>query len=213
MSAGPRLWTAHGAHANMASMGVWPRRPWVLLAVAVFAVGACSSSDEAGVAKPAKTCKVSDCPAGTTACVNNQCFTPECPDGDGDGAGVGPGCAKYDCDDSDPTIPADSDQCNGKDDDCDGLIDEGCPCLDSSGAPLPDGSTRDCGGSGTCAGTQTCTSGSWDANCVGGKTPEPEICFNGTDENCDGTLDDGCCPAGEDVCTGAAVCSSNGICK
>jgi hypothetical protein len=193
--------------------------------VAAFVVACGSSADEAGSGpgnggsgggnNPApKTCgDLSDCPAGTASCTNNFCVAQECPDADGDGAGVGPGCDVYDCDDSDPDVPGPSELQNGKDDDCDGLIDEGWPCVDDNGMPIEDGALRDCGGTGDCGGEQECTGGTWGSECVGGKAPSPEVCGNSTDENCDGTLDDGCCPAGEDICAGTAVCSSNQICN
>jgi hypothetical protein len=60
---------------------------------------------------------------------------------------------------------------------------------------------------------QTCVSGTWAATCEGGRVPEQEICGNTVDENCDGVLDDGCCPGTEAPCPGTAVCSSNGICN
>lgn len=141
-----------------------------------------------------------------------RCIAEPCRDEDGDGAGIGPGCDVFDCDDDDPMVPsADlSELCNDRDDDCDSAVDEGCPCLEA-GAPVPDGSTRPCGMS-DCAGTQTCESGSW-GTCEGGSEPEPaEICFNGRDDNCDGDVNEGCCPDGEFACMELMVCSSNGMC-
>lgn len=186
------------------------------MALLVFA---CSAGDEGG-SKPSsqpapKSCDtISDCPAGTNACVSNFCVSQECPDADGDGAGVGPGCATFDCDDSDPNIPAAGEVCdNNKDDDCDGLTDEGCPCKDDQGNPVPDGTTRACGGDGDCAGLQACESNQWSSECQGGRAPSQEICGNDTDEDCDGAKNNGCCPNGEVVCDGTAVCSSNGICN
>ena len=194
------------------------RSPW--LGILAVLVTACAAGDDSGgptgPTKPAPTtCNdVSDCPTGTKACVGNFCVSQECPDADGDGAGVGPGCATFDCDDNDPSVPASSEICdNNKDDDCDGLSDEGCPCKDDLGNPVPDGTTRPCGGSGDCAGIQTCENSAWATSCEGGRAPEQEICGNDTDENCDGKKDEGCCPGSETVCTGTAVCSSNGICN
>jgi Stigma-specific protein, Stig1/Putative metal-binding motif len=75
------------------------------------------------------------------------------------------------------------------DDDCDGMIDENCPCID--------GHTQSCYsgpavtlGVGTCvSGTQTCT-GSTFGGCVGAVTPVDETCQNqGADNDCDGTKD------------------------
>lgn len=53
---------------------------------------------------------------------------PCCLDEDEDGYGHGVGCLGLDCDDRDSSVHAgQSEICNGRDDDCDGAIDEGCP--------------------------------------------------------------------------------------
>jgi MYXO-CTERM domain-containing protein len=75
--------------------------------------------------------------------------------------------------------------CNGRDDDCDGRVD--------------DGLTRDCytGPAGTrdrgvCrAGSQSCANGNWGA-CGGEVLPRAEVC-NRADDDCDGRVDDGVC--------------------
>ena len=60
---------------------------------------------------------------------------PCCIDGDGDGYGVGVGCRGADCDDADPARSTSSAEvCNGVDDDCDGMVDEGCV---DAGADVP----------------------------------------------------------------------------
>ncbi len=97
--------------------------------------------------------------------------------------------------------------CNGADDDCDGAVDEGL--------------VRECGDVvGRCApGESICEDGHWSA-CEGGVAPRAETC-EGTDEDCDGTVDEafestpcgdaeGCvvphteCVGGEVVCVGEA---------
>jgi len=95
-----------------------------------------------------------------------------------------------DCNDGTADIsPADAESCDGIDNNCDGGIDEGCACVV--------GTTRQCGEGGDTGdcdwGTQTCISvgvePEWGA-CAGGRRPTAETC-NGTDENCNGLIDDG----------------------
>jgi hypothetical protein len=81
-------------------------------------------------------------------------------------------------------LPGAAEICNGIDDDCDGIVDEGL--------------SRACGNMvGACRlGTQTCVGGQFGA-CTGGVGPASEIC-NGTDDDCDGMVDNGClCRMGE----------------
>ena len=48
-------------------------------------------------------------------------------DADGDGASPRVGCGELDCDDSDPAIhPSARERCDGKDNDCDGVVDNRC---------------------------------------------------------------------------------------
>ncbi|NJL44519.1 MAG: hypothetical protein HC945_04385, partial [Nitrosarchaeum sp.] len=73
---------------------------------------------------------------------------------------------------------------DNEDNNCDGEIDDSCPCLD--------GSNRVCGATdvGSCSyGTETCTNGTW-GSCSGARGPAAEIC-NGEDDNCDGSIDEG----------------------
>lgn len=72
--------------------------------------------------------------------------------------------------------------CNGKDDDCNGQVDEGCACVA--------GSVQSCGTDvGLCAfGTQECVNGSW-GGCAGSIEPFPEVCGDLLDNDCDGGVD------------------------
>jgi len=196
------------------------RRRWIVICVvlALPAIGAgvasCAADSGTGPVPAGAECQPGDDCADGTTCVERRCVAEPCRDEDGDGAGIGPGCTRYDCDDSDPTVPIEGlmEECNERDDDCDNAIDEGCPCLDPSGAPLPDGESRPCGGGlGDCMGTQTCEGGLW-SECDARSPREREICFNDLDDNCDGMEDEGCCPEDEFPCTETAMCSSSGMC-
>lgn len=80
--------------------------------------------------------------------------------------------------------PTSTDSCNGLDDDCDGSVDEACPC--------PTGATTECGTEFVqepCRpGRQVCRDGVWSA-CEGSIGPTPEICDDRIDNDCDGSTD------------------------
>ncbi len=93
---------------------------------------------------------------------------------------------------------------NGLDDNCDGRVDETCPCIP--------GTVQDCflgpPGSrhvGQCHdGTQRCEGtgefGMWSA-CAGGISPSPEVCDH-LDNDCNGCTDDGICCRSTLTCPG-----------
>jgi len=93
----------------------------------------------------------------------------------------------------DCTAPLRSEEiCNGKDDNCNGTIDENCPCIA--------GEKQECGTNiGECkTGIQTCSPEGWSV-CEGAKWAEKEIC-DGLDNDCNGQIDDG------------NICPPNGFC-
>lgn len=86
--------------------------------------------------------------------------------------------------------------CDGADNNCDGRIDENCPCNPGTTRPCYSGPSGT-SGVGTCrGGSQVCSpDGRWGA-CAGEVTPSAERC-DGTDRDCDGNTTNGCdCVAG-----------------
>ncbi len=89
--------------------------------------------------------------------------------------------------DTAPGVPM-PEECNGHDDDCDGVADE-----DESGEPLSlscyPGDDNELA-HGCSAGVQLCVDGAFGA-CQGAVTPGVEVC-NGGDDDCDGLVDESC---------------------
>jgi Putative metal-binding motif len=107
-----------------------------------------------------------------------------------------------DCNDSGDTInPNGIETCNGKDDDCNGIVDDGIADIITS-----------CG-VGECAanGSSVCTDGEMVDSCTAG-APGTEVC-DGLDNNCNGVIDDGIadiitsCGVGECAANGSSVCT------
>lgn len=120
--------------------------------------------------------------------------------------------------------PLDFEECNNKDDNCNGQIDEEC------GTSCNVGATRKCytgppdtKGQGRCKeGLETCEKGTdgkpaW-GQCVGQELPVPENCQNQEDDNCNGEVNEGCkCQPGQtreckanNGCAGIQSCQAKG---
>jgi hypothetical protein len=97
-----------------------------------------------------------------------------------------------------------AESCNGKDDDCDGQIDEDFPTL---GQPC---NQQSCQG----AGQFVCNAAGTDVECTVTATgPSPEVC-DGRDNDCDGLVDEPPGPGEPDMLGVGVVCGSDvGECK
>ena len=124
-----------------------------------------------------------DCPSTQQCTGAGQCMVVStCVDMDNDGRGLG--CsAGADCDDTDPQRYAGlAEVCDGKDNNCDNLIDNGIPGVGASCTQ----------GVGACVamGSQVCDAGgNLMCNALPGQ-PGTEMC-DGIDNDCNGLIDDG----------------------
>ena len=121
--------------------------------------------------------KCAQVPNGTVSCVAGKC-TPKCNPGFSEASNCG-----YKC----PVTPPVAETCNGVDDDCDGVIDDGAPGANvACETHCPGGKCV-----GECKpGKTICTGTSKGLVCVNGIGPAAEVC-DGKDNNCDGTVDEG----------------------
>ena len=112
---------------------------------------------------------------------DEQCTTAV--DRDGDGAVTGGDRPPYDCDDTNAQIaPNKAERCgDGVDNDCDMTIDDGCPGVDCV----------DKDGDGWGVGSQ-CEVADCDDNEAARHPWAGEVCGDNIDNDCDGTVDDGC---------------------
>ena len=140
-----------------------------------------------------------------------------CEDGDGDGYGLGVDCLGSDCDDNNPWLhpgivenrpfcsvdddpncdASDLPFCDGIDNNCDGVVDEGCPCQDGVVESCYDAPRATLANGSCTAGFRTCNAGIW-SDCQGAVLPANELC-NGRDDDCDGRVD-------EEVLNACGVC-------
>jgi hypothetical protein len=101
--------------------------------------------------------------------------------------------------------PAAKDSCEpvlGADADCDGKLNEDCPCTTGSVRPCAQPNVGSCK-----AGEQLCVSGVWSKECRGAITPQAEdTCEPGNDASCDGVANEGCaCVNGQTKTCGEAL--------
>lgn len=99
--------------------------------------------------------------------------------------------------------------CDNWDNDCDGFVDEGCPCApnDPPNYGCYPGNPKDLDANGLCAeGWQQCVGGFW-GPCEGYVKPAVEDCASLKDENCDGNS--GCC--GDEVVSPEEECDEGAL--
>ncbi len=138
------------------------------------------------------------CTEESETCFKGQCVPFGNPDDkDGDGSLVG-----EDCDDFNREIlPGAHEYCDGMDNNCDGLTDEGCPDCEDGGVQACSSDIGEC-----VAGLQNCTDGGWEI--CPGTGPLPELC-DSKDNDCDGLTDEVCpCEDGHEFFCGI----DEGIC-
>ena len=91
--------------------------------------------------------------------------------------------------------------CDGLDNNCNGVIDEGCKCKLGDTKPCYTGNPSTLGVGVCVGGTKTCDITGTFGACLGEVLPSPEVC-DGLDNDCNGTKDDG---LGSTTC-GIGVC-------
>lgn len=120
---------------------------------------------------------------------------------------------------TDAVLPAMKEDCsNDLDDDCNGMVNDGCKCKPGAVQDCFDGMAPSMAGTGICVhGTQTCKADGSDWNaCTGETLPAlQEDCSNNLDDDCNGKVNDACpcVPSSTQPCYGGPMgTEGNGIC-
>ncbi len=130
---------------------------------------------------------------GSAACVTGD--LEECYSGDPATKGVGSckagtrACADGKWGDCTGQILPIQETCNGRDDDCDGMLGSGLECLDGVMAACYTGPPETLNIGVCIGGVMTWMNGLW-GPCMGEIVPSAETC-NGEDDDCDRVIDDG----------------------
>jgi hypothetical protein len=170
----------------------------------VSAAGDCADQDATRFPTATETCNRAD--DDCDGLVDNAAVDPGTWHLDADGDGAGDPATVYtaceapagtveeasDCDDEDPAVrPGAAELCNGRDDDCDGQVDEGAPTstwyADADGDGVGGATATD-----ACAAPagHVATTGDCDDSAATTFPGAREAC-NGADDDCDGQIDDG----------------------
>lgn len=142
------------------------------------------------------------CDPSQSRCVPDSDSGLCCYDGDADKRGIGAGCLGSDCDDTDANVYAGhAEVCDGKDNDCNGSVDEGYLCGGSTCGPI--------GNSGTFGGTLI-------PQCVAGQCVPPAVnscggytCQSVTSPVPGTACRSGCTGTDDTACVAASFCDGS----